>query len=444
MSNSSKITGLLAQLINGTTPRLPTAPNTRNLGSVSLSTALRRSKTREAENRAYAVASQTQKAIVLEHVSTTPRIRGSSAASSITPQTDWYEYMNNVGTSFGLRDTLIAATVATGVADYPKYYIWILPDNIHTFGATPLVSNGDVLNIRIFPMCSVKDTSITESLIPGALIRISFEDRIQRGDAYITSVINNSQTFGRTIFAELEGIASPDNSFAACDEQVPAVNHPTGDTITAVNSASSLHDAYMQSSETAGDNIITEEELYNKLLSGLGDEKLALGILANAKAESALNANVVSGAATESSLGLWQFNVQNRGYTRGPKAAMRTQADSAGLPESIQIPDDASVIRYFAGGLLASSKGVAIVTPTDYVSQDVSEIYETVTSIDNQVEYVIESARAMLGAINYNPSEVTEGQWAQWWQIYFEQPAEIHDRASVASSLAVSLNVAVA
>jgi len=122
---------------------------------------------------------------------------------------------------------------------------------------------------------------------------------------------------------------------------------------------------------------------------------------------------------------------------------MRTQANSAGLPESIQIPDDAGVIRYYAGGLLAASKGVAIVSPADYANQDVSEIYETVTNIDNQVEYVVESARAMLGAINYNASEITEGQWAQWWQIYFEQPASIHDRASIASTLATSLNVAV-
>tara|TARA_R110000796_G_C14325311_1_gene408412 strand:- start:224 stop:592 length:369 start_codon:yes stop_codon:yes gene_type:complete len=122
---------------------------------------------------------------------------------------------------------------------------------------------------------------------------------------------------------------------------------------------------------------------------------------------------------------------------------MRTQANTEGLPESIQIPDDARVVRYFAGGLLAASKGVAIVSPNDYTNQDVSEIYETVTSIDNQVEYVIESARAMLGVISYNPSEITEGQWAQWWQIYFEQPASIHDRSSIASSLVTSLNVVV-
>ena len=444
MSSSVNITGLLAQLINGTTPRLPTKPSTRNLSPASLVTTLRKSITLEAENRASIVASQTQKAIVLKHISSAPRIRGSSADStSVSTQTNWYEYMNNIGTSFGLSDKLIEATAETGVADYPKYYIWILPDNIESSGAIPLVSDGDVLNISMFTMCSIKDTSITESLVSGALIRISFEDRIGREDAYIVSVMNNSVEFGSAIFAELEGIASPNESFPACDEQTPAVNHPTGDTISTVNTASSLHDAYTQSSEIAGDNIITEEELYNKLLNGLGDEKLALGILANAKAESALNANVVSGAATESSLGLWQFNVQNRGWTRGPRVAMRTQANTEGLPESIQIPDDARVVRYFAGGLLAASKGVAIVSPNDYTNQDVSEIYETVTSIDNQVEYVIESARAMLGVISYNPSEITEGQWAQWWQIYFEQPASIHDRSSIASSLVTSLNVVV-
>ena len=437
MSSSSNITGLLAQLINGTTPTPISVPSTRNLNPVSFSTAYYKSNARAQEDRVAALANTSKKAIVLKHADDTPPY------APTTSDTNWYSFMNNMGPIYDLSDTFIAAATDTEITNYPKYYIWILPDNIQKTGVVPILINGNVININMFPLCSIKNTSITDSLVNGALVRIDFEDRNQREDAFVVSVMNNTEAFGRIVFTELEGIASPIDSFPACDEQTPAVSHPTGDTIPAVSSPASLHDAYMQISNETGDNMITEEELYDKLLSGLGDEKLALGILANAKAESALNANVVSGAATESSLGLWQFNVQSRGRVGGPKGAMRTQANSAGLPESIQIPDDAGVIRYYAGGLLATSKGVAIVSPADYANQDVSEIYETVTNIDNQVEYVIESARAMLGAINYNASEITEGQWAQWWQIYFEQPASIDDRASIASTLATNLNVAV-
>ncbi len=111
---------------------------------------------------------------------------------------------------------------------------------------------------------------------------------------------------------------------------------------------------------------------------------------------------------------------------------------------SIRIPFDSRVIRYFAGGLLATSKGVSIITPTDYDStKDVGAIYDTVRSVDNQVEYVIESAQAMLAAIPDRSSTIDAGQWAQWWQIYFEQPASIHDRATVARSIASDLEEAV-
>ena len=48
----------------------------------------------------------------------------------------------------------------------------------------------------------------------------------------------------------------------------------------------------------------------------------------------------------------------------------------------------------------------------------------------------------MLATITYNYDDITPGNWAQWWQIYFEQPAVVKDkRVTVAETIARELGV---
>ena len=120
------------------------------------------------------------------------------------------------------------------------------------------------------------------------------------------------------------------------------------------------------------------------------------------------------------------------------------QSLSSKLPVSIRIPSDQSVIVYFAGGRLAKKKGVSIITPVGYEGgdQDVSQAYGILSNSDYQIDYAIEVAQNMLATITYDASEISAGDWAQWWQIYFEQPAEIHDRRmATASTVALELGV---
>tara|TARA_R110000824_G_scaffold2122_2_gene10106 strand:- start:835 stop:2157 length:1323 start_codon:yes stop_codon:yes gene_type:complete len=438
MSSSSNISGLLAELINGTTETSASPASVRNLNPVSFSTSHHNSQIKELNSRTTPQINATKKAIVLKHALATP-IVVSSAGSG----TGWFATMKDLLPSYGVSETITGAISATGITNYPRYYIWILPDNTNSDNAIPVLKNRKVSNIDIFQLCSIKDTSMTEELVEGALIRIDFENRLLKSDAYVVNIMNNTEEFGRAIFTELEGITSAADACAPCGDERPSVSHPTGDSIPAAGGAAALHDAYVLKNRAAGANETSAASLYSILESRLGDASLALGILANAKAESNFDANVVSGVATESSLGLWQMNVQSEGRVSVPKSSMTTQASS--LPQSIRIPSSSSVIVYFAGGQLAKKNGVSVITPTDYASgnQDVGEVYEIVTDPTKQLEYVIEVAQSMLATITYNAADITAGDWAQWWQIYFEQPASIHNRREHAAALGEDLSLSV-
>ena len=228
MSSSSNITGLLAELINGTTPS-PTPPTSvRNLKKVSLTTAMQKSATTEGNSRTLPSINATKKAIVLKHIDTTP-----SELTTAGSETNWFTSMSEFLTNFGVSERNSDAISETGVGNYPKYNIWILPDNMGNSDVIPVVEEGQVVNLSRFPICSVKNTSISEELQDGALIRIDFENRELSSDAYVVSIMNNTEQFGRAIFTELAGIATPEGSFAPCNEQGVAVNHPTGDVVGA-------------------------------------------------------------------------------------------------------------------------------------------------------------------------------------------------------------------
>ena len=439
MSSSSNITGLLRLLIaEGESP--PTSEPARRSEIVPFGKAFAGASASGSPNRTIPVANATKKAIVLLHVDDTP----------ITPQsqqgvgTTWFEAMTErVLPRFELPEVTINAIAATGITNYPKYRIWILPDNLNSDFASPSISDGEVVNIDSFPICSVKDVLLAEALTTGALIRVDFENRLRATGAYVTNVINNDEEFGRAIFNELGGVISPREACEACEDSRPAVSHYRGHAIPAGGSPSALHNAYVALSREAGKNQIDAAALYSILESRLGDSKLALGILANAMAESTLDANVISGVATESSIGLWQMNVQIEGSVQPPSSGIMTRARE--LPESIRIPSTSSVVVYFGGGQLAKKHGVSVVTPVDYAggNQDVSEVYELVSDSTKQIDFVVEVTKNMLAEITYNSDDITAGNWAQWFQIYFEQPGAVKDRSKQARAIKDDLGLSV-
>ena len=438
MSSSSNITGLLASLINGTTEASSPLEGARRRAPTSLSRALNDSRIRAASNDTYSQTNVTKKAIVLKYIESDP-----NPNQTDWWRTNWVDVMKDSLPSFGVSEITVDAIAQSGITNYPQYRVWILPDNTNSAEIYPMIDDGEITNVNAFPICNVKDFAMTERLVVGALIRIDFENRLLENDAYITNVINNNEEFGRAIFNELGGVISPREACEACGDSRPATSHYRGHAIPAGGSASGLHNAYVAESREAGEHQIDSAALYSILESRLGDSKLALGILANAVAESNLNANVISGVATESSIGLWQMNVQNEGWIDVPKSSMMTQARS--LPDSIQIPSTSNVIVYFAGGQLAKKHGVVAVTPVDYTggNHDVGEVYEIVSDSTKQIDFVVEAAQNMLATITYNSADITAGDWAQWWQIYFEQPAAIHNRRAHAQTIKDDLGLSV-
>ena len=440
MSSSSNVTALIRLLIaEGESP--PTSVSARSAERVSLRTALAGASAAVGfPLRTIPVANATKKAIVLLHVDDTPLMPQSQSGV----ETTWYKTMTErVLPRFELPGIISSAIAATGITNYPKYRIWILPDNLNSDFEIPSISDGEVVNIANFPVCSVKDVLLAEALTTGALIRVDFENRLQGTGAYVTNVINNNEEFGRAIFNELGGVISPREACEPCGDERPSVSHYRGHAIPAGGSTSALHNAYVALSREAGKNQIDSAALYSILESRLGDSKLALGILANAMAESTLDANVISGVATESSIGLWQMNVQIEGSVQPPSSGIMTRARE--LPESIRIPSTSSVVVYFGGGQLAKKHGVSVVTPVDYAggNQDVSEVYELVSDSTKQIDFVVEVTKNMLAEITYNSDDITAGNWAQWFQIYFEQPGAVKDRSKQAKAIKDDLGLSV-
>jgi hypothetical protein len=388
----------------------------------------------------------TKKAIVLKHIDDSPT-RNSTAGSGTT----WFTTMQNSLPRYGISETATNALSTTGVANYPKYRVWILPDNLDSDGAVPLLREGEITNLDRFPLCSVKDISMTEELVEGALIRIDFENRAIKSDAYVINIMNNTEEFGRAIFTELAGIASPYGACLPCAGASPLVSHPTGDAVSVEDSRRSLHNAYMELKTLYGARPINKVDIYNRLYRGLQNSRLSIGILSrlsigilsNASHESGFDSNAVSTDSEESSIGLWQMNVGSIGRVGTPLSSMTTYAEEK-LPESIRIPSNSRVIIYFAGGQLATENNIRVVTATDYASgnRDVSTLYNMLSDPDEQMDFVIEVAENMLSQINPSP-DVTAGQWALWWQLYFEQPHALdNERHATAGELAQELGVA--
>ena len=269
MSSSANITGLLAQLINGTIESQTPSKSVRSLNPVSFSTSYYDSKAKELNNRTTPQINATKRAIVLKHIDNTP-ILISTAGS----ETTWFEIMRDFLPNYGVSKTTTDAISATGVGNYPKYRIWILPDKLNSDNIVPTLSDGEIVNLNRFPLCSVKDIAMSEELVEGALIRIDFENRLLSNDAYVLSVMNNDKEFGRAIFNELEGMASPEGQFAPCNEQGVAVSHSTGDAVASGGNSLSTGGQEPKATMSPTPSIVTCGDV-----SQIGDTGAVAGIM---------------------------------------------------------------------------------------------------------------------------------------------------------------------
>ena len=109
MSSNANITGLLTQLINGTTESQTPSKSVRSLNPVSFSTSYYNSKAKESNNRTTPQTNATKRAIVLKHIDNTP-ILISTAGS----ETTWFETMRDFLPDYGVSKTILFLLLAMG------------------------------------------------------------------------------------------------------------------------------------------------------------------------------------------------------------------------------------------------------------------------------------------------------------------------------------------
>ena len=340
----------------------------------------------------------------------------------------------------------LEALKALELLDFKGYYIFILtnvgdenqiPTVLPPTEADPDYTYQNLASYPIAQTVSKRLRTEQEEMSPGTLVKIQYENSINRASPIVVEIIEDRPEFTEVIMASMAAKSGLEQ-FQACgtDSSLSGVAHTSGDVIGSAGSAAELHKAYVVLNKKVGKNKIDIAVLYQTLLTGLkdlGGKNLVLGVLANAYMESGFDANIVSGGSTESSIGLWQMNVQSSGKYDVPTSSRRSLAKSAkaGLPAEIQIPASAAVVPYFAGGLLLTAAGIPVISPAKYDgTQDLTASYNKVRDQKQQAQFVIASVKKMLASIKYDATKITAKQWAYWFQIHFEQPAEIHDRTA--------------
>ena len=348
------------------------------------------------------------------------------------------------------------ALKALELLDFKGYYVFILT-NVGNENPIPItmpptegIPGYTYTNLDSYPIAQAVSKRLRteeEEIPPGTLVKIQYENAINRDSSIIAEIIEDRPEFTEVILASMAARSGlPQFDTCGTDSSLSGVTHPSGDAIGSAGSAAELHNAYMALNKAAGKNKIDIAVLYQTLLISLKDKNLVLGILANASSESGFDANIVSGVSTESSIGLWQMNVQSAGKIDVPTSSRRSLAKStkANLPSSIQIPANAKVVPYFAGGLLLTAAGIPVITPAKYDgTQDLTASYNKVRDPAQQATFVIASVKKMLASIKYDATKITAKQWAYWFQIYFEQPADIHDRTAGVTTSAKAAGVTV-
>lgn len=211
--------------------------------------------------------------------------------------------------------------------------------------------------------------------------------------------------------------------------------------------AQTLQQGYFELEKRAGGVIVSKQAVYNRLYAGLGsspeNNNLIMGIMANIQGESVYNKNAVSKKTGESSLGLFQMNVGNPGRYGPPRSTMLSQLVSKGAPAAMSIKKESSIVPYYAGALFMRNKGLKLITPKLYSgeSDDLVQTYNALTAWEDQVDFVAATTLKLLAdRVDDKPiSSYSRYNWAVWFQVYFEQPASIHNRRSWPTASEVTL-----
>jgi hypothetical protein len=166
-------------------------------------------------------------------------------------------------------------------------------------------------------------------------------------------------------------------------------------------------------------------------------QNLILGIITNAYHESGFQQGIVSGASTESSIGLFQMNAADPGYYGDPNSYIRSR-DTA-LPKELQIPADGSdVIVYYAGGRFLADHGLEAVKPGEITDSsgttrtiEIEKNYKKLTDWETQTDFVSNTVIRMINALDIDKGKLNDftiAQWSLWFHIYFEQPDHANQR----------------
>ena len=180
------------------------------------------------------------------------------------------------------------------------------------------------------------------------------------------------------------------------------------------------------------------KEVYEYLYKSFGEKNkyipLIRGMLANIQAESGFNIGVISGATGESSIGLFQMNVGGTGRYAPPVPAMENQFKSAGINRDLMVFKNSTKVPYFAGALYLAAKGNPAPAPTAF-SGNKEELRSGYASFLNnnandQIDFVVKIVKDLLKDTNAtDPNKYSAKEWSSWFQIYFEQPANIKPRS---------------
>ena len=201
MSSNLDISGILATLLNSDTEYPQSTTSVRNLDPVSLSTALNRSHVREQDNKNTQPPNPTKKAIVLQAVIGTP------TAEQPQESTNWMEAAKAILSGFGATKEQTDVMAATFVTNYPEYYVWVLPSSTENVSSIPAFQGtSNVANAERFTKCVIDDASIgaaANPIIPGACVRIDYENRKLRTGAYVVNIINNTPEFANAVIESL-------------------------------------------------------------------------------------------------------------------------------------------------------------------------------------------------------------------------------------------------
>ena len=141
MSNSSNITGILARLINGTTESPTPSTSAANLNPVSFTTAYANSRSQTENNRTTPSINATKKAIVLRYINEEP-----IADSTAEYGTNW---LSTILVNYGVSEATTDVISSSGITSYPKYRVWIIPDNLSIEGIVPIMREGRITNLGI-------------------------------------------------------------------------------------------------------------------------------------------------------------------------------------------------------------------------------------------------------------------------------------------------------